>query len=108
MTTTNNEIYKGDDIGAFGGKITVNLSNPQEYEITRVEFQCGSFYRDVTTPQFPLEFTPTREETAKFKPVNICHIRVYDQDGLRITAKGTMTIKATEEVVKGEKNGFCC
>lgn len=105
---TTNEIYKGDDIGAFGGNITVNLNNPQNYPITKVEFQCGNYFQSVENPTFPLVFKPTKADTAKFKPVNICHLRAYDANGLRLTAQGTMTIKATEEVVKGEINGFCC
>lgn len=100
-------VFKNDDIGAFGGKITVNLSNPGNYEITRVEFQCGCFYRSVDNPVFPLEFKPTREETAKFGFSNLCYLRVYDSNGLRQTCKGTMNIPAQNEVIKG--NGrICC
>lgn len=99
-----NIVTKSDDIGAFGGKITVNLRNPHNYVITRAEFQCGHFYRDIKNPVFPLVFKPTREDTAKFSAVNPCTLRVYDENGLRVTAKGQMVINAKNE---GIRNGFC-
>ena len=103
---TNDSIFKGDDIGAFGGKITVNLKNPNDYVITRVEFQCGSYYRNIINPIFPLEFKPTREDTAKFSTTNVCYLRVYDLNGLRRTCKGTMIIQAQNGGVKNDR--FCC
>lgn len=102
-----NEVYKNDDLGAFGGKITVNLDNPAGYEITKVEFQCGAFYAEVENPVFPLTFKPTKNDTAKFKPINNCYLRVYDSNGLRQTASGTMRINANNEVVKGNDR-LCC
>lgn len=100
------DVFKDDDMGAFGGKITVNLSNPGNYTITRAEFQCGCFYRNIENPVFPLEFKPTREDTAKFGSVNVCYLRIYDSNGLRQTCRGSMTIPALNEVIKG--NGLCC
>lgn len=102
---TTKSVYKGDDIGAFGGRITVNINNPAGYTITRAEFQCGCFYADVINPIFPLVFKPTREYTAKFTTINPCTLRLYDENGLRSTAEGTMVIKAKNE---GIHNGLCC
>ena len=102
------EVYKNDDMGAFGGSITVNIDNPNEYTITKVEFCCGAYYKEVENPVFPLVFKPTREDTAKFKPINQCYLRVYDSNGLRQTASGTMTINANNEVVKDNNDGLCC
>ena len=104
---TTKEVFKNDDIGAFGGKITVNLSNEGGYTITKIEFVCGSYFATVENPTFPLEFKPSREYTAKFKAINPCYLRVYDSNGLRQTASGTMTIKAHNEVVK-ENDRICC
>ena len=101
-----NTIFKNDDIGAFGGSITVNLYNPGNYTISRVEFQCGCFYRNIENPVFPLVFKPTREDTAKFGAINVCSLRVYDSNGLRATVKGKMVINAQNEVIK--ENGLCC
>lgn len=98
-------IFKNDDMGAFGGKITVNINNPDDYEITRAEFQCGCYYQNVENPVFPLEFKPTREDTSKFNNVNPCFLRLYDSNGLRQTCKGTMIINAQNEVING---GLCC
>lgn len=98
-------IFKNDDIGAFGGKITINLSNPENYTITKAEFQCGCYYKEFDNPVFPLEIKPTREDTAKFNNVNVCFLRIYDSNGLRQTCKGSMTIQAQNEVVNG---GLCC
>lgn len=99
------KVYKNDDLGAFGGKITVNINNPDNYEITRAEFQCGCYYQNVENPVFPLEFKPTREDTAKFSATNVCYLRVYDSNGLRETCSGSMTIPAQNEVING---GICC
>jgi len=102
----NKQVFKTDDMGAFGGKITVNINNPNDYEITRAEFQCGCYYQSVDNPVFPLVFKPTREDTAKFNNVNICYLRVYDSNGLRQTCKGSMTIPAQNGVIKHD--GLCC
>ena len=100
-------IYKNDDMGAFGGSITVNLENESGYTITKVEFCCGSYFQEVENPVFPLVFKPTREDTAKFKTVNQCYLRVYDSNGLRQTASGTLTINANNEVVKKNDRQQC-
>lgn len=102
---SSNVIYKGDDMGAFGGSITVNLNNPDNYTITRVEFQCGCFYRSIENPVFPLVFKPTREDTARFGTSNICYLRVYDSNGLRETCKGSMDVRAQNGVIRD--NGLC-
>lgn len=104
---TTKEVFKNDDIGAFGGRIKVNLSNEGGYTITKVEFVCGSYFAAVDNPEFPLYFKPTREDTKKFKAINPCYLRVYDSNGLRITAKGTMIINANNEVVI-ENDRLCC
>ena len=100
------DVYKSDDMGAFGGKITVNINNPNNYEITRAEFQCGCYYQEVKNPIFPLIFKPTREDTKKFSSNNICYLRVYDANGLRMTCRGSMNIPAQNEVIKDD--GLCC
>jgi len=100
-------VYKNDDMGAFGGKITVYFDNPNNIVITRAEFQCGCYYKSIENPIFPLEFKPTREDTAKFNNTNICYLRVYDNNGLRKTCKGSMTIYAQNEVIT-HNDGLCC
>ena len=99
------KIFINDDIGAFGGKITVNINNPNDYVITRAEFQCGCYYQNIENPVFPLEFRPSREYTSRFGATNVCYLRVYDSNGLRKTCKGYMNISAQNEVING---GLCC
>lgn len=100
-------VFKNDDMGAFGGSITVNIDNPNDIPITRAEFQCGCFYRDIQNPVFPLVFKPTREDTAKFNVSNICYLRVYDSNGLRKTCKGFLVIPAQNEVIR-HNDRLCC
>ena len=99
-------IFKNDDIGAFGGRIKVDIDNPDEYIITRAEFQCGKYHADIENPIFPFYLKPTREDTKKFDRKNKCYLRVYDENGLRQTCKGFLVIEANDEVVK--ENGLCC
>lgn len=100
-------VYKNDDMGAFGGKIIVNFDNPNNYPITRADFQCGCFFRSIKNPVFPLEFKPTREYTAKFSINTIAYLRVYDKNGLRKTCKGFLKIPVQNEVITHD-DSFCC
>ena len=87
-------VYRNDDMGAFGGKITVNFDNKDNAVITRAEFQCGCFYRDIENPVFPLEFKPTKEDTAKFSNITLAY-----ENGLRKTCKGFLRIPVENEVI---------
>ncbi len=100
-------VYRNDDMGAFGGKIVVNFNNEDNAVITRAEFQCGCFYRSIDNPVFPLEFKPTREDTAKFSNNTLAYLRVYDEDGLRKTCKGFLRIPVQNEVIT-HNDRLCC
>ena len=49
----NNPIFKTDDTAAFGNNfITINLDNPQGYEITKAVFVCNCLTKTFENPVF--------------------------------------------------------
>ena len=96
MTT----IYKGDNTGAFGNNfITINLNNPEGYTISKAVFVCGCVKKTFENPNFPLIVNFTSDETSKFRPSNICHLVVYDNEGKQKTCTGTLTFDAQSGVI---------
>lgn len=100
-------VYRNDDMGAFGGRITVNFQNSDNYVITRADFECGCFFRSIPNPVFPLIFKPSREYTAKFSNNTLAYLRVYDENGLRKTCKGFLRIPVQNEVITHDDR-LCC
>lgn len=99
-------IYKGDDTGAFGNSfITINLDNPNDYEVSKVVFVCGCVYKEFENPTFPIVINLTSEETNKLKASNVCYLVAYDSEGRQKTCKGTLTFNAQNGVIS---DGTCC
>ncbi|MBQ1988393.1 MAG: hypothetical protein II234_00620 [Clostridia bacterium] len=101
-----NPIFKTDDMGAFGGGITINLKNPNNFEISKVIFVCGCIQKVYENPTFPLHIAPTSEETAKFNVTNVCYLIAFDSEGRQKTCRGTLTIPAQNGVLKDGRT--CC
>ena len=98
MTTTS--IYKGDNTGAFGNQfITINLENPLGYVISKAIFVCGCVQKVFENPTFPLVVNFSSEETAKFRPSNVCHLVVFDENGRQQTCTGTLSFNAQNGVI---------
>lgn len=102
--SVNTPIYKGDDTGAFGNNfITINLNNPLNYAVSKVEFIINGGgcipVKTYENPSFPLTINFTKEETEKFLGVNVCRLRAYDENGLRKTCNNTLTFYAQNGVI---------
>lgn len=105
----NNPIFKGDDTGAFGNNfITINLDNPNNYEVSRVVFVCGCIQKSFENPLFPLTINLTSEETNSLKASNVCYLVAYDSEGRQKTCKGNLTFNAQNGVIGIKNNGTCC
>lgn len=97
-------VFKSDDTGAFGiDFITINFKNPLGYIVTKAEFMVVNNpnlpNKEFDNPVFPLRINFDRTETAKFLNVNICRLRVYDENGLRKTCKNTLTFYAEDGAI---------
>lgn len=72
-------IRKGDDTDAFGfAWLTVNLENPQGFEITKAEIRIGTIKKIFNNPVFPLSISLNRLETEKLNEQNMCYMAIYD------------------------------
>lgn len=99
-------IFKGDNTGAFGNSfITINLDNPNGYEISKVIFACGCIQKTYNNPEFPIVINLTSEETSKLNASNVCYLVAFDSEGRQKTCKGTLTFKAQNGVLR---DGICC
>lgn len=102
-----NAIYKGDDSGAFGNNfITINLANPNNYEVSKVIFVCGCIQKPFNNPVFPLTINLSSEETEKLRSSNVCYLVAYDSQGRQKTCKGTLTFNAQNGVLPNGR--ICC
>lgn len=94
-------VFKSDDTGAFGVDfITINFQNPLSYVVTKAEFiivnNPNIAPKVYENPVFPWKINYSKTETAKFQNVNVCRLRVYDENGLRKTCKNTLTFYAED------------
>lgn len=102
-----NAIFKSDDTGAFGNSfITINLDNPQGYEVSKVIFVCGCIQKTFDNPVFPLAINLTSDETEKLRSSNVCYLVAYDNQGRQKTCKGTLTFAAQNGVLPNGRT--CC
>lgn len=102
-----NAIFKGDDTGSFGNNfITINLDNPNNYEVSKVIFVCGCVKKTFLNPVFPISINLTSEETAKLRTSNVCYLVAYDSQGRQKTCKGTLTFNAKDGVISNDRS--CC
>ena len=95
-------IYQGDSTTAFGNNlITIRIVNPYELEVSKAVFRCGHIIKEFENPVFPLMVNFDSDETRKLCMNNECYLAVWDSMGRKKTCKGTLTIKAKNEVVNG-------
>ena len=93
-------IFRGDDTSAFNNNfITINLENPQELIISKAIFVCGCVQKTFERPVFPLVINFSSDETIKFKPSNVCHLVVFDNEGKQKTCTGTLTFSTQSGVI---------
>ena len=93
-------IFKGDNTAAFGGTfITINLTNPLEYTISKAVFVCGCIKKEFLNPVFPLTVNFNSGETSKLRNTNVCYLVVYDEQGRQKTCTGTLTFNAQNGVI---------
>lgn len=96
MTT----IFKGDNTGAFGNQfIKISLENPLELVISKAVFVCGCIKKEFENPTFPLVVNFSSEETQKLRPLNICYLVVFDENGKQQTCTGSLTFNAQNGVI---------
>ena len=94
-------IHKGDDTDAFGfGFLTINLENAQDYIISKAEVRIGVIKKIFSNPVFPLHISLNKAETKQLNEYsNKCYLAIYDSEGKKYTCEGTLTFKASPEVV---------
>lgn len=93
-------LYQGDHSGAFGNTfITINLKNPHQFEVSKIEFKCGCILKTFENPEFPLRINFDEEETKRLDFKNACYVKAYDNMGRPKTCKGTLIFRTKGEVV---------
>lgn len=93
-------IFKGDNTAAFGNSfITITLTNPYEYPISKAVFVCGCIKKEYIDPQFPWVINFNSAETAKMRTINVCYLVVYDEQGRQKTCTGTLKFPAQNGVI---------
>lgn len=93
-------IYKGDDTNAFGQNfLQINFTVPDGYTVSKAEFRCGSIIKTFENPVAPIIINLSAEETSKLDYQNICYLAVYDENGLKQTCEGSLTINTKNEVI---------
>lgn len=96
---------KGDDSNAFGGGL-IRVNRPRNTEnlvITKCILQCSNIQKVEENPDFPYTVNFSHEES-KFLKVgeNPAYLQIFDEEGLKVTCKGSINIPAEEQVVKDE------
>lgn len=94
-------IRKGDDTDAFGfGFLTINLTDADQYVITKAEVRIGVIKKTFESPTFPLHISLNRTETKQLNEFNNkCYLAIYDSEGKKYTCEGSLSFKANPEVV---------
>lgn len=94
-------IHKGDNTAAFGRNyITVEIENPYDVEVSKVEFVCGCIVKEYPNPEFPLRINFNSKETAKLNYVNTGYLIAYDSKNRPTTCKGSITFYVIDGVIK--------
>lgn len=94
-------IRRGDDTDAFGFRfLTINLEHSEGYTISKAEVRIGVIKKTFLNPTFPLQVSLNRTETKQLNEYNNkCYLAVYDSEGKKYTCEGTLSFKASPEVV---------
>lgn len=96
-------IYKGDDTGAFDQHfIKIDITNPHDYAITKVVFQCGPIQKVYSNPTFPIYVDFTHNESQRLYQDSKCYLQVFDSKGRRQTCEGTLNFTAKAKVISDE------
>lgn len=78
--------FNGDNTASFGNNfLAIEIINPTTYPVVRAEFRVGCIVKTFTNPQNPIIVNFTEEESAKFEPVNIGYLAVWDSLGRKQT-----------------------
>lgn len=96
--------YRGDDWNSFGATaIEIYAQFPDDTWAERVslaEVKIGNLpVMSFESPVFPLKINLSSEQTALLKDTNECYMAVYDENGLKRTCEGQMTIPTRRRVV---------
>lgn len=94
---------KGDDSNAFGNRL-IKVNRPKNTEnliITKVVFQCGYIRKEYNNPDFPF-FIDLNSEESKLLKVgeNPASLKIYDENNLGYTCKGSIPIPGERQVVQ--------
>lgn len=96
---------KGDDSNAFKGHL-IRINRPRNTEnliITKCILQCGNIRKLKDNPEFPYFEDFTSEESKLLKVgENPAYLQIFDEEGLKVTCKGSINIPAEEQVVRDE------
>ena len=100
----NNPIYRGDDSNSFGSTLwEVYAEFPDDTwapRVSRCEIKLGPLPVMVfDSPTFPLTINLTSAQTSLLKDTNECYMAVYDENGLKRTCEGQMTLNSRRRVV---------
>lgn len=95
-----NVIYKGDDTNAFGQNLLkINFTTPEGWNISKAEFRCGKIKKTFNNPVSPIVVNFSNEETSMLNFENPCYLAIYDENNLKYTCEGSITLIAKNEVV---------
>lgn len=99
-----NPVYfrKADNSEAFNNHfLKISLKNPiDESKLSRADFVTGCIVKSFVNPAFPLYVDFDESETSKLNYINEGYLVVYDKQGRRLTAKGSIRFTI--------KNGVIC
>ena len=100
----NNPIYRGDSTAAFSQNfLEICAEFPDDTwaeRVSKAEFKVGPLpVMTFENPVFPLTVNLTSEQTALLKDVNDCYLAVYDENGLKQTCEGQLTVASRRRVV---------
>lgn len=102
--TCQNNYYKGDDLIDI---ITVNAPTTDLLiTISKDEIQIGDLLFVKENPIFPYTISISREQSKTLNYHNPVYRRVYwDNNSIRRTCEGTLTLSVNNQVVKDVNNG---
>lgn len=111
-------IFKGDDTRAFGNNfITVHISNPEQYEISKIVAITNSGAcipnkpftdaNNFTTEDIELTINYTSAETPKLMATNVLNVVAYDMNGYPYTCPQSLTFYAKNGVIYKNGQSLC-
>lgn len=107
-------IYRGDDTDFGGGCLaTVTIRKFRSFEVIKAQFRMGAILKefDLTNVEWieaeglndyvqtTLKINFDAKETKQLRTSNDGYMALFDKEGKKRTAKGSLTIKTNNEVV---------